>query len=123
MIRRPPRSTRTYTLFPYTTLFRSELLMDNAAIDVERRRMWESMGKLEQMVHIAGTLDQRLEAQATELDGSDPVKAKILRENALFYARQRTHDLLTTMAVPVTGYLALALEIGSRSGREMVWQK
>src|SRR3546814_13884061 len=24
MIRRPPRSTRTYTLFPYTTLFRSK---------------------------------------------------------------------------------------------------
>src|SRR3546814_12467537 len=26
MIRRPPRSTRTDTLFPYTTLFRSALL-------------------------------------------------------------------------------------------------
>src|SRR3546814_12860584 len=26
MIRRPPRSTRTYTLFPYTTLFRSAVL-------------------------------------------------------------------------------------------------
>src|SRR3546814_959101 len=26
MIRGPPRSTRTYTLFPYTTLFRSELV-------------------------------------------------------------------------------------------------
>src|SRR3546814_18655693 len=26
MIRRPPRSTRTDTLFPYTTLFRSEML-------------------------------------------------------------------------------------------------
>src|SRR3546814_3222771 len=25
MIRRPPRSTRTYTLFPYTTLFRSQV--------------------------------------------------------------------------------------------------
>src|SRR3546814_12038171 len=25
MIRRPPRSTRTYTLFPYTTLFRSKM--------------------------------------------------------------------------------------------------
>src|SRR3546814_9644794 len=24
MLRRPPRSTRTYTLFPYTTLFRSQ---------------------------------------------------------------------------------------------------
>src|SRR3546814_11265857 len=27
MIRRPPRPTRTYTLFPYTTLFRSHLLL------------------------------------------------------------------------------------------------
>src|SRR3546814_14723548 len=25
MVRRPPRSTRPYTLFPYTTLFRSEI--------------------------------------------------------------------------------------------------
>src|SRR3546814_8504052 len=28
MIRRPPRSTRTDTLFPYTTLFRSLIAMD-----------------------------------------------------------------------------------------------
>src|SRR3546814_4548318 len=28
MIRRPPRSTRTDTLFPYTTLFRSDLVAD-----------------------------------------------------------------------------------------------
>src|SRR3546814_19000537 len=28
MIRRPPRSTRTDTLFPYTTLFRSELYVE-----------------------------------------------------------------------------------------------
>src|SRR3546814_4274834 len=28
MIRRPPRSTRTDTLFPYTTLFRSQLNVD-----------------------------------------------------------------------------------------------
>src|SRR3546814_1054322 len=34
MIRRPPRSTRTDTLFPYTTLFRSSLIALNAlAID------------------------------------------------------------------------------------------
>src|SRR3546814_15526034 len=29
MIRRPPRSTRTDTLFPYTTLFRSLVLPDD----------------------------------------------------------------------------------------------
>src|SRR3546814_14196260 len=31
MIRRPPRSTRTDTLFPYTTLFRSQTKPDTAA--------------------------------------------------------------------------------------------
>src|SRR3546814_5244021 len=33
MIRRPPRSTRTDTLFPYTTLFRSFLELDMLAHD------------------------------------------------------------------------------------------
>src|SRR3546814_3896690 len=32
MIRRPPRSTRTYTLFPYTTLFRSEFSVTEDAV-------------------------------------------------------------------------------------------
>src|SRR3546814_11337244 len=31
LIRRPPRSTRTDTLFPYTTLFRSKITDDTAA--------------------------------------------------------------------------------------------
>src|SRR3546814_5265732 len=35
MIRRPPRSTRTDTLFPYTTLFRSERGGDRIAQQVE----------------------------------------------------------------------------------------
>src|SRR3546814_1263370 len=34
MIRRPPRSTRTYTLFPYTTLFRSAQGGDAGAGDL-----------------------------------------------------------------------------------------
>src|SRR3546814_18339773 len=32
MLRRPPRSTRTDTLFPYTTLFRSSLQTDGRSI-------------------------------------------------------------------------------------------
>src|SRR3546814_12869562 len=32
MIRRPPRSTRTDTLFPYTTLFRSRIPVDDIAL-------------------------------------------------------------------------------------------
>src|SRR3546814_12178837 len=34
MIRRPPRSTRTDTLFPYTTLFRSEALNNSVATNI-----------------------------------------------------------------------------------------
>ncbi|HYD25312.1 MAG TPA: toxic anion resistance protein [Croceibacterium sp.] len=88
---------------------KDELLMDNAAIDVERHKLWEAMGKLEQMIHIARTLDARLEDEADNLDSSDPAKAKAIRETALFYVRQRTQDLLTQMAVTVQGYLALDL--------------
>src|SRR3546814_3084522 len=36
MIRRPPRSTRTDTLFPYTTLFRSAAWIDDRFADAER---------------------------------------------------------------------------------------
>src|SRR3546814_8254318 len=35
MIRRPPRSTRTYTLFPYTTLFRSQATRHFDALDLD----------------------------------------------------------------------------------------
>jgi len=88
---------------------KDELLMDNASIDVERGKLWEAMGNLEQMIHISRTLDTRLEEKAAELDHSDSAKAKALRESALFYVRQRTQDLLTQMAVTVQGYLALDL--------------
>src|SRR3546814_13341319 len=37
MIRRPPRSTRTDTLFPYTTLFRSSLASHPNGRDISRK--------------------------------------------------------------------------------------
>jgi uncharacterized protein YaaN involved in tellurite resistance len=88
---------------------KDELLMDNAAIDVERQNLWQALGKLEQMIYMSKALDTQLEARAAELETSDPAKARAIRENPLFYVRQRTQDLLTQMAVSVQGYLALDL--------------
>ena len=88
---------------------KDELLKDNIAIEDERAKLWDAMGKLEQMVHMSKTLDAALEERATELDTVDPAKAKAIRESALFYVRQRTQDLLTQLAVSVQGYLALDL--------------
>jgi len=88
---------------------KDELLKDNIAIEDERAKLWDAMGKLEQMVHMSKALDAKLEDRAAELDVSDPAKSKAIRENALFYVRQRTQDLLTQLAVSVQGYLALDL--------------
>src|SRR3546814_15266435 len=56
MIRRPPRSTRTDTLFPYTTLFRScMILLDTSAADavhvMERARSEIERHTHEEMPH------------------------------------------------------------------------
>jgi uncharacterized protein YaaN involved in tellurite resistance len=88
---------------------KDELLKDNISIEDERAKLWDAMGKLEQMVHMSKVLDEKLEEKATELDITDPAKAKAIRESALFYVRQRTQDLLTQLAVSVQGYLALDL--------------
>jgi uncharacterized protein YaaN involved in tellurite resistance len=88
---------------------KDELLMDNAAIDVERQNLWAAMGRLEQMIYLSKEMDRKLEDRANDLDHTDPAKAKAIRETALFYVRQRTQDLLTQMAVTVQGYLALDL--------------
>lgn len=97
---------------------KDELLMDNAAIDVERQNLWTALGKLEQMVYMSKLLDGKLEAKSMELETSDPAKAKAVRESALFYVRQRTQDLLTQMAVSVQGYLAL--DIVKKNNIELV---
>src|SRR3546814_18531437 len=60
MIRRPPRSTRTDTLFPYTTLFRSLRQLTVAPAVGER-------------LDIVGTVGlQRLHLAARALGGRDP---------------------------------------------------
>ncbi|MCC6926484.1 toxic anion resistance protein [Novosphingobium sp.] len=101
--------THIQSILTHLASGKDELLMDNAAIDVERQKLWEAMGQLEQMIHISKALDAKLETTANDLDSTDPAKAKAIRESALFYVRQRTQDLLTQMAVSVQGYLALDL--------------
>src|SRR3546814_3191839 len=47
MIRLPPRSTRTDTLFPYTTLFRSILARRSHAAGIDaRRRRWRLRARM-----------------------------------------------------------------------------
>src|SRR3546814_18791801 len=56
MIRRPPRSTRTDTLFPYSTLFRSyqpDLVMDAYRLQVTERRGLRIPGRTVDLITLA----------------------------------------------------------------------
>src|SRR3546814_4983848 len=47
MIRRPPRSTRTDTLFPYTTLFRSRVTMPSGFKEAYRQFVAAGWGSID----------------------------------------------------------------------------
>src|SRR3546814_5640409 len=66
MIRRPPRSTRTDTLFPYTTLFRSEQRQPSGGFEENQK----------------GAAD-RLENRHRKLSHVDPVVARAERRQDL----------------------------------------
>src|SRR6202048_2978789 len=86
-----------------------ELLKDNAAIEQEKVNLWAVMDRLKQYLYLARTMDAALDARIRELQAQDPERAKTLREDCLFYIRQKTQDLATQLAVSAQGYLALEL--------------
>ena len=88
---------------------KDELLRDNAAIEQEKVNLWNLMERLEKYIYLGRKLDTELDAKALALDTSDAAKARVVREELLFYARQKVTDLLTQMSVNVQGYLALDL--------------
>src|SRR3546814_11473804 len=73
MIRRPPRSTRTHTLFPYTTLFRSAAVLQagvgerRCLVDAAADLVADALRDLEQMLFVA-ELDRRDDELALALD-------------------------------------------------------
>src|SRR3546814_20919776 len=92
MIRRPPRSTRTDTLFPYTTLFRSALA----------RGLLELVGPAPVIGHAlafeqalvagveAGVVDQDDDGLALHVDAGIVVPVLLGRVDAVADAHQRT---------------------------------
>ncbi len=91
------------------SLYRSqdELLKDNASIEEEKINLWAIMGRLQQYVYIGRKIDASLVARIAEIEAEDPDKARVVKEEMLFYVRQKVQDLLTQLAVTIQGYLAL----------------
>src|SRR3546814_1798020 len=93
MIRRPPRSTRTDTLFPYTTLFRSLQGLDDV-IDLARSD--------KPIEHKLGHLPRR--AFGSPLPNSKKLCAKMrelydLRSNMVHRSEEHTSELQSLMRI------------------------
>jgi uncharacterized protein YaaN involved in tellurite resistance len=84
-----------------------ELRKDNAAIEQEKVNAWDLMNKLEQYAYLGKKIDAELEARLAILEAQDAEKARVVKEEMLFYIRQKVQDLLTQLAVTIQGYLAL----------------
>src|SRR3546814_14844372 len=73
MIRRPPRSTRTDTLFPYTTLFRScQAMWYDSLVDGAIFREWTlNVGRRDALSRMAHKLGEfAIDRKSTRLNSS-----------------------------------------------------
>ena len=95
-----------------------ELQRDNAAIEQEKVNLWAVMGRLRQYAYLAQRLDEALSTRIATIEATDPERAKVLKEDLLFYVRQKHQDLLIQLAVSIQGYLAL--DVIRRNNLELI---
>ncbi len=94
------------------------LVRDNEDLEQEKANLWEAMARLRQYIYLAQKLDSTLEARIARVEGNDPERARILREDMLFYVRQKVLDLTVQLSVSVQGYLAM--DIIRRNNLELI---
>ncbi|MEW2048273.1 toxic anion resistance protein [Streptomyces sp. NPDC005476] len=95
-----------------------ELRRDNAALQTERVRLWETMGKLQEYVVLTDALDSAVGQRIAAAEATDPERADHLRADVLFPVRQKHQDLLTQLAVCAQGYLAM--DVVRRNNDELI---
>ncbi len=105
------RSSQTHLNKIIESLYsgQDELRRDNAAIVGEQQRLWEVNGRLRQYIYMGEQLDAKLVERIATVEATDPERATALKQDLLFYVRQKLQDLTTQLAVGVQGYLALDL--------------
>ncbi|WP_405857101.1 toxic anion resistance protein [Streptomyces sp. NBC_00090] len=93
-----------------------ELARDNAALQTERARLWETMGKLQEYAVLTEALDAAVEERVALT--ADRAQADALRADVLFPVRQKHQDLLTQLAVCAQGYMAM--DVVRRNNDELI---
>jgi len=85
----------------------SELAKDNADLEREKENLWQTMERLRQYIYLAEKLDASLTQRIAKVETTDPERARVLKEDMLFYVRQKVQDLTAQLAVSIQGYLSI----------------
>lgn len=89
---------------------KDEILKDNAALQVEREKMWENMGTLNEYALLAQKVDDEVVAKIAEYKSAGKtLEADTLEKDILFVVRQRRQDIYTQLAVAAQAYMAMKM--------------
>jgi uncharacterized protein YaaN involved in tellurite resistance len=95
-----------------------ELAQDNADLEREKENLWQTMSRLREYIYLAQKLDNSLNERIAMVEDKDPERARVLKEDMLFYVRQKVQDLTAQLAVSVQGYLSI--DVIRRNNLELV---
>jgi uncharacterized protein YaaN involved in tellurite resistance len=90
----------------------------NRSLGQEQSELWKIKGHLEECAYMVSSLEVQLTSKIKDLKGSDPILAKKLEEDALFYIKQKHQDILTQIAV--SGQSILAMEVIQKNNFELI---
>src|SRR3546814_11416154 len=95
MIRRPPRSTRTDTLFPYTTLFRSTITKYEPAAN-QNKPFWDPWGKVWTVCegHTGDVDPNRIYTDARSEEHTSELQSLMRISYAVFCLKKKTNETL-----------------------------
>ncbi|WP_230413594.1 toxic anion resistance protein [Undibacterium umbellatum] len=97
---------------------RDDMQRDANEIEMVKTKLWDAMQKLKGAIYFAEQLDGHVATHIVTIKDSDPLRAKALEQEVLFYARQNLQDMQTQMAVNVNGYLSM--DLLKKTAREMM---
>src|SRR3546814_3476740 len=113
MIRRPPRSTRTDTLFPYSTLFRSEVINNDPKVKAIFINIFGGITKGDEVANGIVTALGRVQIDAPiviRIDGTNAAEGRAI------LAEHESEKLISkpTMVEAAEAVVALAQERGGQ---------
>lgn len=91
---------------------------DVAELAETRKQVWGAIQKLEAASQFMGKLGVRLVDEVKTLQSSDPMRAKAIEQEVLYYVSQNHGDILAAQALSINAYNVM--EALQKTGRETI---